>query len=1005
MKVSTDKPFRVIYSLFAHEYLGYLFESFAVQLDEQQQFTFEHQNISHMNAHEFAQELDEQDYILISLMDSMQQDVIIQKFHKKKVKPYEFFHKVLAGESERQQQLREEIEQYLEDIRARVLPLLRNKPLFEMSNDGEPVGQPIEVLSQKASVLFHFRRNEENTHYFPTIKYDGQKVDFQYKNAYLICQQPAWMVLEGKLYSFRKDVDGHKLKPFLKKKFIVIPRKVEDSYYRKFVAPLIGSFDVYAKGFDIFSERYEPRPHLTFYEVLSEETLNSTQETPLSNSKSADTGSPDAGSPISGLRSPVSEPSGAEDIAFELAFEYGQHRFQAHDKDAVSVIVDKRDDAYTFRRIVRDSRKENQIIHLLENESININRSQAVLPKNAAIEWVNRHRAALEEAGIIIHQCSSNRKKYFLGPSSLDIEVRESIDWFDIHAVVRFGEYEVPFQKLRQHILNKNQELHLPNGEIAIIPEVWFTEYSELFAFTSLDQENKQSVRLKKHHLALLQELEKGNLAKVTMSRKLEQLRGFDSIEDYPIAQDFRGTLRPYQKAGYNWMKFLNQYQFGGCLADDMGLGKTVQTLALLQEQKEQLSQKGHSPTSLLVMPTSLVYNWEMEAAQFTPDLKVLCYTGTHREKDVAQFAQYDLVLTSYGIARLDIDLLKQYYFHYAILDESQAIKNPSSGIAKAVRELNARHRLILTGTPLENSTMDLWSQMTFINPGLLGTKAFFKKEFVQPIEKKGDQQKTEKLYAIIKPFMLRRQKWQVATELPDKIENITYATMTEEQEARYEEAKAFYRNEILNLIEDQGIQKSQFILLQGLTKLRQIANHPKMVDEDYQGSSGKLEDAVHMLINAISEGHKILVFSQFVKHLSLLSQQLNERKIAFAYLDGNTKDRQKEVESFQQQEHLRVFLISLRAGGVGLNLTKADYVFILDPWWNPAVEAQAIDRAHRIGQENRVFTYKFITRNTVEEKILRLQKSKLQLATDLITTEENFVKKLTPADISAILS
>ena len=464
------------------------------------------------------------------------------------------------------------------------------------------------------------------------------------------------------------------------------------------------------------------------------------------------------------------------------------------------------------------------------------------------------------------------------------------------------------------------------------------------------------------------------------MDRKLERLRSFDKIEDYPLPQHFRGELRPYQKAGYNWMHFLNRYKFGGCLADDMGLGKTVQTLALLQHQKELLTQNGEGPTtSLLIMPTSLIYNWEMEAQKFTPELNVFIYTGTHRDKNVEQFANYDLVLTSYGIARLDIDILSDYYFNYIILDESQAIKNPGSNIAKAVRELNARHRLILTGTPLENSTLDLWSQMTFINPGLLGTKSFFKNEFVQPIEKKGDASKTEKLYSIIKPFMLRRQKWQVATELPEKVENVTYCTMTDEQEACYEEAKSFYRNEILDLIETKGIQKSQMLLLQGLTKLRQIANHPKMVDENYRDSSGKLEDMVHMLTSAVSEGHNILVFSQFVKHLTLVSEQLEHLEIPYAYLDGSTKDRRGQVESFQQDEKLRVFLISLRAGGVGLNLTKADYVFILDPWWNPAVEAQAIDRAHRIGQENRVFTYKFITRDTVEEKILRLQRNKLR--------------------------
>jgi SNF2 family DNA or RNA helicase len=990
MKVSTERPFKIIYSLFLHEYLGYLFESFAVQLDEQGQFTFEHQNISSKNAHEFAGELTNEDYELIRLMDVMQQEAVINRFHKKKIKTPEFFYKVYEGNTEKNQQLRQEIDHYLEEIRAEILPLMQGKRLFEMSNDGEPVGREIEVLEQKATVLFHFRRNEDNTHYFPTIKYEGEKVNFQYKNAYIICKQPAWMVLENKLYSFAKDVDGNKLQPFLNKKFIMIPRKVEDSYYRKFVAPLVASFDVYAKGFEIRTERYDPVPRLNFYE------LQQGQPQLISEGKSV------------GQNGVVN----ASDICFEISFQYGKNHFKPLQQDEVSVVVEKKQEEYVFHRIVRNREREDEIVSLLQARSIDFKRSKAVLDKSAAFAWINQYREELGRAGIELHQQNGHDKKYFLGEYSIDIEVRENIDWFDIYAKVKFGPYEIPFQKIRKLILAHQRELKLPNGEIAVIPEVWFTEYSELFAFSEeKSSEEGSGVQLKKYHLALVQDLQNDSLAKVTMDRKLDRLREFSDIEDQELPVHFSGTLRPYQKAGYNWMSFLNSYNFGGCLADDMGLGKTVQTLAMLQKQKEFNEQNGHektgkvrAKTTLLVMPTSLIYNWEMEANKFTPKLKVFNYTGTNRNKNVEQFEEYDLVLTSYGIVRLDIDILKKYYFNYVILDESQAIKNPDSNIAQAVQELNSKYRLILTGTPLENSTLDLWSQMNFINPGLLGGQTFFKNEFVQPIEKKGDTGKTEKLYTIIKPFILRRQKWQVAKELPEKVENIQYCGMTEEQEACYEEAKSFYRNEIMNLIESKGINKSQMLLLQGLTKLRQIANHPHMVDATYKASSGKMEDAMHMLLNAISEGHKILVFSQFVKYLTLLSKEVEKAGIPYAYLDGSTKNRKEQVESFQNDDSLRLFLISLRAGGVGLNLTKADYVFILDPWWNPAIEQQAIDRAHRIGQENKVFTYKFITRNTVEEKILKLQENKLKLATELISTEESFVKKLTKEDISAIL-
>lgn len=982
MKVSTERPFKIIYSLYAHEYLGYLIESFAVQLDEQGAFTFEHQNISSKNAPEFASELTDEDYEIIRLVDAMQQDAVISRFHKKKIKPPEFFGKIYESDTDKHQQLRQEIDYYLESLRARILPLLQGKRLFEMNKDGEPAGTEIHVQEEKATVLFHFRRNEESTMYFPTIKHGGQKLDFQYKNAYIICKDPAWMVLDNKLFTFAKEVDGNKLQPFLKKKFIVIPRKVEDSYYRKFVAPLVASFDVYAKGFEIRTEKHAPEPSLHFYEIQDH---------------------PD----LVGGGNDAAKTTEAENICFELSFSYGAHRFRPSQFSKVSVVVDKEREDYTFRRIVRNHRKEEEVLNFLRDRSVELVKSRAVMPKGSAFSWISHHREALEQAGIRLNQLYDKDKKYFLGESSLDVEVRENIDWFDIYAVVKFGDYEIPFRQIRELILADKHEIRLPNGEVAVIPDVWFTDYSELFAFSEDEEgEDSGSLQLRKYHLALVQDLQNGKLAKVQMDRKLDRLREFDKIEDQALPTHFVGKLRPYQQAGYNWMSFLNSYNFGGCLADDMGLGKTVQTLALLQREKERQKEEGAQTarTSLLIMPTSLIYNWEMEAAKFTPSIKVFTYTGTTRDKNVEQFQDYDLVLTSYGIVRLDVELLKSFYFNYVILDESQAIKNPDSNIAQAVKELNSRYRLILTGTPLENSTLDLWSQMSFINPGLLGTQSFFKNEFVMPIEKKGDVAKKEKLYSIIKPFILRRQKWQVARELPEKIENVQYCTMTEEQETCYEEAKSYYRNEILNMIEQRGINKSQLLLLQGLTKLRQIANHPRMVDKSYGHSSGKLEDAVHMLLNAIGENHKILVFSQFVKHLSLLSKEVEKAGLPYAYLDGSTKNRKEQVERFQNDDSLRLFLISLRAGGVGLNLTKADYVFILDPWWNPAIEQQAIDRAHRIGQENRVFTYKFITRNTVEEKILKLQENKLRLATELISTEESFVKKLTKEDISAIL-
>ena len=975
MKVSAAQPFQIIYSLYEHEYLGYLFESFVVHLDDKGKLTLQHQNISSKNAKEFASRLDDTDYTLIELMDSMQQDAVIKHFNKKNVKPEEFFLKVYDP-NKGNEALQVEIDSYLERRRSKILENIQGKWVYEMGNDGEPAWKKIEVLEKKATVLFHFRRNEDSTHYFPTIKYNGEKIDFQYKDAYIICKSPAWMVLEGKLYSFEKDVDGKKLAPFLNKKFIVIPKNVEETYYNKFVAPLIASFDVYAKGFDINTEKYNPVPILTLSELVGN---NPSMSLFNDNGKST-----------------VED---SEKILFELSFQYGPFKFKANNIGPVSVSVEKQGDSYTFHRVSRKLDDEKEIIQYMVNSGLPIKNSKVAIPKTTAFAWLDENRQELERRQFIIDQKGRSSKKYFIGEYKISVEVKENIDWFDIHAVIKFGDYEISFKELRKLISKKKLEVELPNGEVAVIPESWLVEYSELFAFSEEDEHGEP--KLKKHHLALVQDLESGNLAKVTMSRKLQSLKGFDEIGEAELPKHFKGELRPYQKAGYNWLHFLNQYKFGGCLADDMGLGKTVQTLTMLQAQKE----NGVEGASLLIMPTSLVYNWEAEAKKFTPKLKVFTYTGTNRDKDISKFAKYDVIITSYGIVRLDIELLVNYYFNYVILDESQAIKNPASNIAKAVRKLTSRNRLILTGTPLENSTMDLWSQMHFINPGLLGSQSFFKNEFLNPIEKKNDEEKTRKLNAIIKPFILRRHKSQVATELPEKVENVQYSDLTPSQETEYEKVKSYYRNKILENIEAQGLNKSQLLLLQGLTKLRQIANHPKMVDHEYEGNSGKMEDVILKLDNAIRDDHKILIFSQFVKHLSILADHLREKHIDFAYLDGSTKDRQGQVERFQNNPELKVFLISLKAGGLGLNLTKADYVFILDPWWNPAIEAQAVDRAHRIGQENKVFTYKFISKNTVEEKILALQKHKRKLASDLITTEESFVKSLSKEDIESLLS
>jgi SNF2 family DNA or RNA helicase len=982
MKVSAAQPFQIIYSLYQHEFMGFIFEAFIVHLDEKGKLTYQHQNISSKNAREFTKGLEPRDFELIELMDKMHQDVILKKFSVKVMKPGEFFAKIY-DKQKGNELIQEEIERYLEVKRAEILEKLKGKSLFEMGNDGEPTWRAIEVSDKRASIQFHLSRGQENTNYYPTITVEGRRLDIPSPSAYLVCKHPAWMVINGKLYGFDKPVDGKKLLPFLSKKFVTIPKNLEETYYNRFVAPLIASFDdVEVQGLEINKSEYDPHPLLT----LSELAPANAKEVPALFEHDAtqhENNNDEAGK-----------------IVFDLSFKYGKHRFRGDVFGAVSVSLEKKGDDYIFHRVKRNIDNEKKYSQTLIKLGLPLKGFRCAVEKAHAFSWLNENRVNLLNLGFEVSQPENRDKKYFVGKAVIELEVKENIDWFDIHAKIRFGEYEISFKELRKLIMRKKVEFKLPNGEIAIIPEAWLIKYGDLFAMSETHGDHEKPV-LKKYHLNLLKELEEGNLAKVHISDKFRALENFEGIKDYPLPAGFQGQLRPYQKAGYNWLRFLNEFHLGGCLADDMGLGKTVQTLALLQSQKE----KGETGTTLLIMPTTLIYNWEMEAAKFAPQLKILNYTGTQRNKDVSRFSKYDVVLTSYGITRLDIEALQAFFFNYIILDESQVIKNPSSNIAKAVLQLKSRFKLTLTGTPLENTTLDLWSQMTFINPGLLGGQTFFKNEYQIPIEKKADESKTRKLNSIIKPFLLRRLKSQVATELPEKVENVHYTTMSTEQEEKYEEAKAYYRHKILDQIDKEGINNTRFMILEGLTKLRQLSNHPRMIDPEYKGDSGKLEDVSHMLENAIIEGHKLLVFSQFVKHLDIVRELLHSKKIPFAYLDGSSNDRKDQVENFNKDPNLKVFLISIKAGGLGLNLTEADYVFILDPWWNPAVEAQAVDRAHRIGQTKRVFTYKFITRNTVEEKILQLQKHKLKLSENLIQTEESVIKSLTRDDIVMLMN
>ncbi|MDF2500249.1 MAG: Bacterial helicase associated [Anaerosporomusa subterranea] len=479
--------------------------------------------------------------------------------------------------------------------------------------------------------------------------------------------------------------------------------------------------------------------------------------------------------------------------------------------------------------------------------------------------------------------------------------------------------------------------------------------------------------------------------------RMVQDIREPQDIE-YTVPKGIKGKLREYQKTGFKWMKSLANYGFGGILADDMGLGKTLQVLTFI------LLDKAEKPVpSLVIAPTSLLYNWQEEAAKFAPDLKVIVISGhqAERQERLQDIGQADLVVTSYGLIKRDIELYEEFTFKYCFLDEAQNVKNPNTMNAKSVKQLKASSYFALTGTPIENTMTELWSIFDFIMPGYLRTHKQFISRFETPIVRNGDQTALQELNRHIKPFILRRMKKTVLKELPEKIESKMTCEMTDEQAKLYGawllQAQAEFEQEMVA----NGFAKSQIKILSLLTRLRQICCHPSLFLENYQGGSGKLEMLQEILKDAIDGGHRILLFSQFTSMLAMIKHELDVMQISYHYLDGSTKaeERIRLVNSFNSGEKA-VFLISLKAGGTGLNLTGADMVIHFDPWWNPAVEDQATDRAYRIGQKNSVQVYKLITRNTIEDKIYTLQQKKKEMIDALIKPGENFLTKMSEDEI-----
>jgi hypothetical protein len=589
--------------------------------------------------------------------------------------------------------------------------------------------------------------------------------------------------------------------------------------------------------------------------------------------------------------------------------------------------------------------------------------------------------------------------KLYRQPGDFHLAVTTGIDWFELHGTVDFGDTAVPLPALLAALRRGESTVLLGDGTYGILPEAWLRKYAPVAGLGAAEADHVRFTRSQVGLLDALLAAEPEITCDALFARAREELRRFEGIAATDPPASFAGLLRGYQRDGLGWLHFLRQFGFGGCLADDMGLGKTVMVLALLESRRVE----GRKKPSLVVVPRSLIFNWRAEAARFAPALTVLDHTGVARRPAGAHFADHDVVLTTYGTLRRDALHFKDVEFDYVVLDEAQAIKNASTDAAKAARLLRGDHRLALSGTPVENHLGELWSLLEFLNPGMLGAASALR---LDGAGRNPDDATRALLARALRPFVLRRTKAQVAPELPPRIEQTVYCELEPLQRRLYDELRDHYRASLLGRIDRDGLGRSKIMILEALLRLRQAACHPGLVDRQRIGEpAGKLDVLLPRLREVLEEGHKALVFSQFTSFLAIVRQRLDREHIRYEYLDGATRDRAARVTHFQTDPGCRLFLVSLKAGGLGLNLTAAEHVFLLDPWWNPAVEAQAIDRAHRIGQTRHVLALRLIARDTVEEKILALQAEKRELADAIINEQNSLIRTLTREDLELLLS
>ena len=829
--------------------------------------------------------------------------------------------------------------------------------------------------TEPAEAVFNFHyQPDDGLRYFLSVYFQGKEISLLGKRLIPLVNQPSAMILGNQLLAF-KDIDSKKLTPFVDKKYIAVPKQVEEKYFKTFVIENIRKFRTNVQGFTVEDEATAPPTPIVSLE-------NDLRYRPM----------------------------------LLLRFDYGNGRkpFNAATPSAIEASLDTRDGQYTVKRFKRNYEAEkagvntlcelgfyyagNSMFYTDEASARTIDTDDRQSMANL-VEKLNTLSDELSAKGFRIDQQFFSQK-YFTGSVKLEVELKSERDWFDVYAVVHYGGFKIPFINFRNHILRQDRHYLLPNGETLILPAEWMAKYLQAMLMA---ENNNELMRLNKRYFTIVNDSFEGIDKKYLHS--MMALCNIDEMEIDDAPGSIQATLRPYQLQGVTWLRVLHDHRLGGCLADDMGLGKTLQAITLLQsvlDDYHNVLKHGtlnlKHGTSLIVMPSSLIHNWVNEINRFAPHLKVLQYVGPDRQNNT-DFKNYHIVLTTYGVLRNDSEILRKFNFLYAILDEAQNIRNPESVTCQSAMLIEADHYLTLSGTPIENTLTDLWAQMNFLNRGLLGDLNFFRTNFATPIERQNDGTARTRLQRLVQPFLLRRTKQEVTPELPELTETILFCEMTDMQRILYEEEKSKARNEIIESIEKQGVEKSGMMILRALGLLRQLAIHPVMIQPDYAADSGKFEQITESLYNLHGEGHKALLFSSFTKHLDIVAAHLQKENIKYAMLTGKTRNREEAITCFTQNPDVPFFLISLKAGGVGLNLTAAGYVFLLDPWWNPAAERQAISRSHRIGQTEKVFAYRMITTNTIEEKILHLQEKKKALS-DIFMQSANPFRNLTTDDI-----